>query len=656
MGIRPIEKAAQHLVRLGQDSITWVLRSPFVAQYVGREHARKVEDGMETALQVGNQITSSLSHETFQSLLQQGSEISSDTCKSLGVPLRVMGPFDQSWAMLKILEDLRERQDSGQDQSSQDGSFKMTPKRFVQLMRDASKALRRRGGGGDQVKEYVDRMVDSGRLSCVGPPIFEKKLYTDMTRIIVFAFDRAITMANGTDWWGHELRIAAIERGPSAQLGFNSAGSRADALSRGTVGENQLAAIIEQIIESDEKTVGGMANPLIPQGLQRQICTNCAVVIFQILEDMISEERLHIAILGHSLNLYLSPQPIENIRLYTPPARRCAVNEAAIDELIEALLDDEEINLVFVPDMVEAVVYRHALRIGVRAVEEFLGRLRISLFGIEVRMWLQTEEVDPGDWGDEKDLLKTASHSIMDSDITAHLARIQDEKSLVEEELKARAARARGIQSLADPLTGPSDAVSGMEDEPEDEHEFQKLAAQERLARSLSLRHTVPAPAHICYGMIADFETYPLWMPWCTSGKNLAAPTKEGFECEVAFGFDAGAMGSIGDTVLYRVSLKEPEDPKESSPGKTWGVVADTVDGFRYGSRLVYDWRFKALSETETEVKLDMFFCAKSVLFVPIWDSMQNMIVNDMMRAFLSRTKALLADGGRGKSKISDKN
>eukprot|EP00746_Dinoflagellata_sp_MGD_P016873 gnl/MRDRNA2_/MRDRNA2_138376_c0_seq1.p1 gnl/MRDRNA2_/MRDRNA2_138376_c0~~gnl/MRDRNA2_/MRDRNA2_138376_c0_seq1.p1 ORF type:complete len:656 (-),score=135.42 gnl/MRDRNA2_/MRDRNA2_138376_c0_seq1:10-1977(-) len=623
LGSRPIEKAAHNFVRVSRDSILWVLRSPLVAQYVGQTTTRQVEQYMDTGLQVADQITSSFSHQTLQTVLQQGSDTTSDACKSLGVPLRVMGPFDQSWAMLEVLEDLREVR---REESTSTEGIHITPQQFVRLMRDASKVLKRRGP--DQVKEYVDRMVDGGRLTCVGPPMFEKKLYTDMTRIIVFAFDRAIAAANGIDWWGHELRVAAVEQGPRGNVSLNGAGS--------TVGESQLSAIIDQIIESDNQARGGVS--VLPQGLQRQICTNCAIIIFQLLEDMISEERMQISILGHSLNLRLDPQPIENIRLFAPPARRCQINEDAIQQLIEALLDDEEINLVFVPDMVEAMLYRHALHIMVRAVEEFLARLRIQLFGIEVRMWLQTEDATPTDWDQEDAIVKSASLSVMDSDIIAHLARIEEEKRIVDEELNVRGAR------KALPSSDASAALPGADAEHDEEHEFQKLAAQERLARSLSLVHTVPAPANICYSMIADFEEYPLWMPWCTSGKNLAPPDPSGFECEVSFGFDAGAMGTIGDTVLYRVTLKEPEDSKESIVGTKWRVVADTVDGFRYGSRLVYDWRFRAVNENETEVKLDMFFCAKSVLFLPVWDSIQNMVVNDMMKAFMTRSKALMED------------
>jgi len=104
-------------------------------------------------------------------------------------------------------------------------------------------------------------------------------------------------------------------------------------------------------------------------------------------------------------------------------------------------LDDEEINLVFVPDMVEAMLYRHALHIMVRAVEEFLARLRIQLFGIEVRMWLQTEDATPTDWDQEDLLAKSASLSVMDSDIIAHLALIEEEKRIVDEELNVRGAR-----------------------------------------------------------------------------------------------------------------------------------------------------------------------------------------------------------------------
>merc|ERR1712232_805546 len=70
---------------------------------------------------------------------------------------------------------------------------------------------------------------------------------------------------------------------------------------------------------------------------------------------------------------------------------------------------------------------------------------------------------------------------------------------------------------------------------------------------------------------------------------------------------------------------------------------ADTADGFAYGKRLVYDWRFAELNDNETDVRLDMFFQAKNMFSLPLWDSMQATITAVMMKKFAERAAVLSA-------------
>ena len=106
-------------------------------------------------------------------------------------------------------------------------------------------------------------------------------------------------------------------------------------------------------------------------------------------------------------------------------------------------------------------------------------------------------------------------------------------------------------------------------------------------------------------------------------------------------------LGSVGDNVVYQVMLAEPAlnsaSGVRSATNRTARVVADTADGFAYGKRLVYDWRFAEMSDGETDVRLDMFFQAKNVFFLPLWDSMQATITGVMMKKFAERA-AHLAD------------
>merc|ERR1712032_1428678 len=85
-------------------------------------------------------------------------------------------------------------------------------------------------------------------------------------------------------------------------------------------------------------------------------------------------------------------------------------------------------------------------------------------------------------------------------------------------------------------------------------------------------------------------------------------------------------------------------------------VVADAMDGFRYGKRLVYDWRFEEVGPGETDVRLDMFFQARNVFFLPLWDSMQATITSVMMKKFIERAAVLSDETEDGSRRGNDMN
>merc|ERR1719323_2539963 len=145
--------------------------------------------------------------------------------------------------------------------------------------------------------------------------------------------------------------------------------------------------------------------------------------------------------------------------------------------------------------------------------------------------------------------------------------------------------------------------------------------------------------------MVADINMYPRWMPFCT-GSRVVSVEEDGrsSSCEVGFGLETGTMlGAVGDTIRYRVTVSKPTASEDTGLRKA-RVIADTPDGFRYGKRLVYDWRFTEVANGETDVKLDMFFQAGTVWFLPLWDSMQATITGAMMQKFTERADVLRAE------------
>lgn len=182
-------------------------------------------------------------------------------------------------------------------------------------------------------------------------------------------------------------------------------------------------------------------------------------------------------------------------------------------------------------------------------------------------------------------------------------------------------------------------------------HEFQRLAPTLKLGRTLSVMVEVNAPVDVPYSMLANIEEYPLWMPWCTSGKVLGGHEdgpdgEQAFDGEVGFGFETGSfLGTLGDTVHYRLFTRPP--PKDLAPFDPSAnpvmarVRADAVNGFTYGNKLVYDWRFTQMGSMQTKVELDLLFQARNIVYMPIWDSMQYMVINNMLRAFRTRAEEL---------------
>merc|ERR1719382_329394 len=68
------------------------------------------------------------------------------------------------------------------------------------------------------------------------------------------------------------------------------------------------------------------------------------------------------------------------------------ISAAAVDELVDALIEEPEVQLVLVPDLVEAEVYRYALHRMICIGQFFLSQLRVCMFGSDVRLEFLVDE------------------------------------------------------------------------------------------------------------------------------------------------------------------------------------------------------------------------------------------------------------------------
>lgn len=524
---------------------------------------------------------------------------------------------------------------------------RLTPRQFVRFMREARIA----GMPGDSVEAYVSRMVNEGHFQCIPilPLKLQTQLYTDIARLIVFTFQRSVMQLDNASLWGHSLKVSA------AAL-VSQGGRRPNA-----VGHEQLQAIVDHMLESQ-----AIKMPFLPRCVERRLYANCMTVVFQLVGNLLTGEGEEVRFMGQRLRFELEAEPVAVVRrmLEEHPVSRCRINEAVLKELVEELLSDEAINTRWMPDLAEKHLYMSVMRMLIRIAEDVVCRLKLNVLGRQINMSILShvdivarQEILKGKtagahrYYEEEEPLRTVSTNeleelLKDLDEQRRVLVALQELGGANFDLTAEAPMQREDQRESRAPEAPP-----VEEKNPKVHEFQHLAHTLKLARSLSLNCEINADIKVPHSMIADLETYPLWMPWCTSGRFLSstdpsqasAPSAPSvFQGEVGFGFETGTfLGTVGDAVRYVVTV-EPPHPLPDQPDVLVGrVMADAVDGFTYGKRLVYDWRFTHVGKNKTRVELDMLFQARSVLYMPVWDSMQNMVVNNMLQAFRARAEEL---------------
>lgn len=172
------------------------------------------------------------------------------------------------------------------------------------------------------------------------------------------------------------------------------------------------------------------------------------------------------------------------------------------------------------------------------------------------------------------------------------------------------------------------------EEEPEvfEEEEYHE---PDSVTRELIKRYTVEAPVQLPFGMLADFELYPQWMPWCTGTDVLVYDDdRSPKEVEVSFGIRGPVFGSIGDTVKYDVSMVRPSEVQGTrEPAQVLAVN----NGCTYATRLVYDWRFWSAGDDKTHVELKLHFRARNEWHLVMWEKLRNHIIEGMASAFRDR-------------------
>jgi len=203
-----------------------------------------------------------------------------------------------------------------------------------------------------------------------------------------------------------------------------------------------------------------------------------------------------------------------------------------------------------------------------------------------------------------------------------------------------------------DKVATPSPQENQLKGSVLDAEEGEEYVEQDSLTRRLKKWYTIESTTEVPYQMMATFELYPQWIPWCQSGRVLLShPVKGVTKAAVGFGIKVPFMGVLGDDIEYRVELEPPPEPHGASR------VYTISDQSRYMQRLVYDWRFIPLDNFRTKVVLEVEFKGAAHWCMPIWEGLRRDVINNISKAFTDRVVALQASAGgdRGRPALRPK-
>eukprot|EP00392_Amoebophrya_sp_AT5.2_P008115 g8134.t1 len=270
------------------------------------------------------------------------------------------------------------------------------------------KEARRARGGDFLLQRYVENLLEDAAFQRVShlPIALERKLYYDICRSVLQVLELALTKMHNFDIVGHSVQVEF------SLAGFGNVGEGVkEAVCKYTkprrnwtrVNETRVEMVINQIMQ-DHKDMRKFDNvfPVV----EKQFITTVAQVSMRLLTDLFCDERIKIRVLGHNLRWNAEPMSTDALEKMfqargstsyeaTPSdgkggssCTRSRVNREAITLFVDELLSDEELNLLWVPDVLEAQIYHHALTTVIAMMEDVLSSMDITVLGLQFKFSL----------------------------------------------------------------------------------------------------------------------------------------------------------------------------------------------------------------------------------------------------------------------------
>ena len=244
-----------------------------------------------------------------------------------------------------------------------------------------------------EIAAYVSEVADTIQFEGSVMPGVEALVYGHCVKIVLSLVHEALDALPAFGVLGLRLDVAPQKRrGLDLVEALRRRRGKDDAHGKVRVDEERVRAFVDRVLEVEREASGGGAIGDFERSLHHNVCA----VVVNLAADVASTIRL--GCFGHDLTLDVRPIAAWLDTLTTEELRRRRraglpqlFGEAHVDALVEEILQDESVNVPYVPDVVERTFYRRVFGFYSVVLDYVLADVSLSVLDVDMDVALRRD-------------------------------------------------------------------------------------------------------------------------------------------------------------------------------------------------------------------------------------------------------------------------
>ena len=244
-----------------------------------------------------------------------------------------------------------------------------------------------------EIAAYVSEVADTIQFEGSVMPGVEALVYGHCVKIVLSLVHEALDALPAFGILGLRLDVAPQKRrGLDLVEALRRRRGEDDAHGKVRVDEERVRAFVDRVLEVEREASGGGAIGDFERSLHHNVCA----VVVNLAADVASTIRL--GCFGHDLTLDVRPIAAWLDTLTTDELRRRRraglpqlFGEAHVDALVEEILQDESVNVSYVPDVVERTFYRRVFGFYSVVLDYVLADVSLSVLDVDMDVALRRD-------------------------------------------------------------------------------------------------------------------------------------------------------------------------------------------------------------------------------------------------------------------------